>query len=343
MPLVVHVLEQHQRQRHVADAGKADQRDRARDGADAAAGRGGEVRGVDHAQQLVRQRHVLEDLVGQARQRFGLRGRHALDARDRGRQRRKVALVAHAPQQEFQRRMAVPRLGGRRDFGRLRPAGQRSVHGTRAVVAGMDIARQRALHDAAQRWHRPRPAPAAPGPRAGCAHGAVRIAFPQQRAAAQQLAQHHAGSEDVHRRHRRLATRGLGRDVARRADDAAGGPIGALAGAADGRNRAPAPAAVVLRDPRRDAEVHHAGTPVAAEQDVRWLQVAVHDAPGRAPRPAHRARPAAASPLRAAASAACRDAPAPGSGLRRTRTPGRVGRHARRPRTPARCSGASGG
>ena len=70
--LVVHVLEQHEAERHVADAGKADQRDRARHRADRAAAGMLVMRGVDHAQQLVGQRHVLQDFIRQVAQAFVL-------------------------------------------------------------------------------------------------------------------------------------------------------------------------------------------------------------------------------------------------------------------------------
>ena len=72
--LVAHVFQQQHRQGHVADAGETHQRHGARNGADAAAGHGREVRRVDHAQQLVGQRDIAQDLVGQAPDAFGVRG-----------------------------------------------------------------------------------------------------------------------------------------------------------------------------------------------------------------------------------------------------------------------------
>ena len=239
MLLVVHVVQQHQRQRHVAHTGEADQRDRARHGGDGAAAGMAKRRAVHQAQQLVRQRHVFQDFGGQAVQAFVVRRRDALDAGHRIRQRRKIALVAHAPQQEVER--AVRGRRGRWPVGGLHPGVERRNQRACAVEARTRRARNRALHDRAQAGiegiglrqhdvfvHR-------------AVQRAVRVALLQQRAADQQLAQHHAGGEHVHRRRRRQALRGFGRHVAGRADRCARTPSDTRAG---------------------DAEVHHAGATV---------------------------------------------------------------------------------
>ena len=70
--LVAHVFQQHHRQGHVAYAGKPHQGHRTRHRGHTTARHRAEVRRVDHAQQLVGQRHVIEDLVRQVLQAFGL-------------------------------------------------------------------------------------------------------------------------------------------------------------------------------------------------------------------------------------------------------------------------------
>ena len=145
--LVFHVLDQHQRQGQVADAGQADQRNGPRDGAHAMAV-AAQVRGVDQTQQLLCQRHVLENLIGQRVQALGLGVGHALDAQHLLGQRREVALVAHAAQQEVQRAVAAAGLGqGLVD--RRQPLHQRITQAGGGVVALGRVAGDGALPAAA--------------------------------------------------------------------------------------------------------------------------------------------------------------------------------------------------
>ena len=117
MGLVLHVLEQHQTERHVANARKAHEGRRTGDGAHVS-GPGAQVaRGVDQTQKLVGQRDILEDLVGQTVEIFGFRIGHPLNACHRIRQRREVAFVAHAAQQEIEGRTADGGVGFDRDPG----------------------------------------------------------------------------------------------------------------------------------------------------------------------------------------------------------------------------------
>ncbi|MNT46808.1 hypothetical protein D3C72_1834790 [compost metagenome] len=123
MGLVLHVVQQHQAECHVAHGVEAHQAHGPRHGADGAPARMREMHAVDQAQQLVGERHILEDLVCEIADAVVLGVRHALDARHRVRQRRKVALVPHAPQQKIQRRIARCRrgAGGRRPHAQCIP------------------------------------------------------------------------------------------------------------------------------------------------------------------------------------------------------------------------------
>jgi hypothetical protein len=89
-------------------------------------------------------------------------------------------------------------------------------------------------------------------------HRAERVALADQSLAAEQFDQHDAGGEHVHRGRRQAALGGLGRHVAGGADDLI-------------------QIARVVQ-PRGDAEVHHAGTAGRVDEDVRRLQIPVHDA-----------------------------------------------------------------
>jgi hypothetical protein len=222
------------------------------------------MRRVHQAQQLVGQRHVLQDLVGQGREVLPLRIGDALDAADRVRQRRKLGERLHTTQQEVERCVAGHRVVG---FGRgraraaaLQPGGQRLAQHRRAAGALRGIARDRTLHGLAQRRiDRLARGGGRRHPQVLALHAlerAHRIALDQQAPAADHLGQHHAGGEHVHRRLRRRAARRLGRDVARGAADHAG-----LVGHARG-----------------DAEAHHARAALRVDQHVGRVEVAVHDA-----------------------------------------------------------------
>ena len=107
MDLVVHVVEQHQRQREVAHPGHTDEADRPRDGANGVGAGAAVVCRVDHAQQLLRQGHVLKDLVAQGLQAVAVglgQGLHAADGRRQGRE---VLLAAHAAQEVVQRQAGL--------------------------------------------------------------------------------------------------------------------------------------------------------------------------------------------------------------------------------------------
>lgn len=108
--IVLHVLQQHQAQGHIANAVKPHQVDRPRNGIDAAAMR--KMRTVDHAQEFVGERHILQDFIGDAVNTLGLRRGHALDAHHRIRQRRKITLVVNVEQQKVQRAALTARLYG---------------------------------------------------------------------------------------------------------------------------------------------------------------------------------------------------------------------------------------
>eukprot|EP01136_Pigoraptor_vietnamica_P005570 Opistho-1_new@37394 len=259
--LVLHVLEQHQAHGDVADADKADQADRPRDRADAAAAGVRELRRVDQAQQLVGQRHVLQDLAGQRVQAFVFRRGHALHMADGFGHGREIALVAHAPQQETQRGVAALR---RRGAGVLQlllalPVAQRLREGLRAADALSRVAREAAHEQAAQRV-------------VHLVHAVLRqfevfardaldrapgVAAIDQGFAEQHLGEHQRGAEHVACGCGALSRGSLGREVARRALNGVRVTVG--------RGHA-----------RGDAEVGELGAQASVEQDVRGLEIAVH-------------------------------------------------------------------
>ena len=132
-----------------------------------AAGAGiGEVHGVDHAQQLVRQRHVLQDLGRQAGQALGFRARHALDAHDRLRPAPGSRACAACAAAGTPACRGLPPAAASRRVLRLQP-GRAARRGTSA--RRRSAARRRARRRA-RRWRaacrRPRPLAGSRSPRA---------------------------------------------------------------------------------------------------------------------------------------------------------------------------------
>ena len=261
--LVLQVLEQHQRQCGVAHLLEAQDRDRARDGGNRAAELL-EIGGIDHAQELVGQRHILEDAVGQRVASLVFGGHQIVDRRDGRRQHREIALVAHAAQQEIER--ATVATAGRRCLLRLRIGvfGERRQHRGRAGIARQRVFFQRP-HDDRFKLFIDRLV-ARRGPGEGLlddrVHGLVMGRALHRRGPGEHFVEHHAGGEHVAARRECRARQVFGRHVAGGAGEAllaglAGFSLGVVAG---------------------DAEIHHARHALARDHDVGRLQVAMHHA-----------------------------------------------------------------
>ncbi|MNV23422.1 hypothetical protein D3C71_1144340 [compost metagenome] len=255
MGLVLHVVEQHQAECHVAHGVEAHQAHGPRHGADGAPARMREMHAVDQAQQLVGERHILEDLVCEIADAVVLGVGHALDARHRVRQRRKVALVAHAPQQEVERGIA----GGRGRAGRSGPGTQGIAKLRRRRIALARLARHRTLQNGPQGVVHARPQVFRQ--HQGFVGNAVQrlpgVLLVDQWPAREQLHQHQGGRIHIHGRCRGRPGRRLGREVRR-------GATGQLR----------------IRHSlhrRRHAEVHHPRVALGVDHDVGRLEVAVHD------------------------------------------------------------------
>ena len=258
--LVLQVLEKQHGDRDIAYRLEAKHDHGARHGADAAAAGRAEIGRIDQAQQLVGQGKILEDGIGQLVDALRLAVGDLVDRADRLRQRRKIALVAHAAEQEIDRRLlalATCRsvvLGCQVVVERL---GQLRCR----LVADLRIARQRLVQNAAQTLV-DRYAAGQTLVFAGDAmHHLINVAALDGTPSGQHFKQDQAGGKDV----RAFADFAL-LDVLRR-------HVGRRAGVF-------LLACVRRIDPRRDPEIHDPRHAVLVEQDIRRFQVTVDDAHG---------------------------------------------------------------
>ena len=306
MLLVLHVLQQHQRQRHGADARQADQRHGAGYGAIVPAP------ALRNCAVLTRRSSLLVSATSRTISSVTLARfassdrRHALDAHDRVRQRRKVALVAHAAQQEFERaaRLAAAR---RRSGGRIEPlrAARRGRRRRRFGRCAASRATAR-IDQCAQRVVEARVlAPSVRGQdhvfvrmRSSARYGSRSCSSGRPQSIS---AEHHAGGEHVHRGCGAAPRARLGRRCSRACRRCA-------------RRCAVAHA-------RGDAEVHHARPALARPSGCSTASGRGARCPARARRRARRARRSISSAASRARQRAARGAARPASGRRRTRTP----------------------
>ena len=256
---VLQMLEQQHGDGDVADGVEAEHDHCPRHGADVAAAGLAVVGGVDQAQDLVGQRIVLEDAVGQRVDALAVRVGQLVDGRDRVGQRREVAAVTHAPQQEFQSallaRLAAGSSGGiafKVGIQRLAQFGSRREAPGRIECAGAQDDVAQTLVDARFLRQGDRLAHNALDQRLGTAAAKHPLA-------GQHLQQHQASGEHVHSFADHALADVLGSHVGRRADQA--GIVLPRIGAANG-----------------DTEVHDARHPRTIKQDVGGLEVAVDNA-----------------------------------------------------------------
>jgi hypothetical protein len=269
--LVLQVLEQQHGDGDVADGVEAEHDHGARDGADvAAAGLAIEGR-IDQPQDLVGQRVVLEDGVGQRADAFAFRGGQLVDGGHRVGQRGEVGLVAHAPQQEFERLL----LGdgclslGTVGLAFAEPGGERIAQLGGAGIALRRVERAGTQDDAAQLRVDGRP-----GRRRGQydrfggdpVEQILDRAAVEDAPAGKDFEQHQSGAEHVRLRADTLLGDVFGREVGRRPRQLRGFAAGILRGGVDADG---------------DAEIGQSRCAVTGiDEDVRGLEVAVDDALG---------------------------------------------------------------
>ena len=263
---VFHVVEQHQAHGNVADARETDQADRARHRVDVASPHVAEVRGVDDAQHLVGQRHVLEDFVGQAVDVFVLGRSEVLDPQDLLRHGREIGGAPHAPQQEIQRGVGgrVGWAACRRVVGCFNPAVECFGHVGCGSKPHFGVACQGAVHQCPQVVvHRTGRVQGQHQVFMGHpVDGAVGVCFGHQRTAQQHFGQHQARAEHVADRTWWLPPGAFRREVA-----------GCPGHAGHGLCQLTGWRAVHAQ---RQAEVGHFGMALLAQQDVGRLEVSVH-------------------------------------------------------------------
>ena len=256
--LVLQMLEEQYGDRDVAHRLEAEHDHGARHGADAAAAGRPEIGRIDQAQQLVGQREVLEDGVGQFVDALRLAVGDLVDRADRFGERRKIALVAHAAEQEVDGRLLALAAARAVVLG-VEIVVERVGQLRGALVADLRIARQGLVQNAGQALvyrHAGRQLQVFVG---DAVHHLVDVAALDGTPPGQHLEKDQAGREDVGTLADLALLDVLGRHVGRRA--------GVLL-------------VILVRriDARRDAEVHDARNAVFVEQNIGRLEIAVDDA-----------------------------------------------------------------
>ena len=145
---VLEVLEEHHGDRDVAHRVEPEDQHGTRDGADVAAAGLAEVGRIDQPQDFVGEREVAQDRLRQVGDALFVRSGDLVDRAHRFRKRRKIALVAHAPEKEIDR--ALTRLARNRFGFGLKEFSQGVAQLVHRVVTVRRVARHCLMHDGGQ-------------------------------------------------------------------------------------------------------------------------------------------------------------------------------------------------
>ena len=252
------MLEQEHGNGDIAHHLEAEDDDRPRHRADTAAARRPVVGGIDQPQQLVGQREILEDGIGELVHALVIAAGDAVNGSNRLRQRREITLVSHAPKEEIDCRLP-PAGSGYRLIRRIEIVVQRLGKLRRSLVTQAGVAGNRLEENGAQTAvdaDRFRQANVVIG---DTMKNGIQIAALHRALPSQHFKEHQTGRIEIGALADLVAQYVLWRHVGRRT----GIDIRIVLGP---------------RRRRGDAEIHHPRIAILVEQDVRGLEVAVDDA-----------------------------------------------------------------